>query len=273
MKMASFEMFLNQIDALIVSSSDTRSLVLAIRQLVSSSLKDQQFRLDCVDHVLTTLESVGRGPRFPTVHHDEDLCYCVRIFHWPPGLSSPPHMHQHWTVTGVLHNRLEFRTYRKTEDRAAEFLSDRHYDARAGEVGYICTPCLHDVANLSRMHSMSLHVFNLPQEARRSADLLNNAQEFPAQDSAGSDLNHGASEEALTACAQMLAIHRDPRVPALMERIFDLGGLKARLECVKAMTLFDPIAAARKACELATQLPGPTQSRLERASKAILQHR
>src|SRR5690349_14877828 len=180
MKTASFEMFLSQLNDLVISSRDTRVLVLAIRQLIRSSLQDQQFRLDCVECVLTTLASSGRGPRFPTVHRDERLRYCVRIFHWPPDSASTPHMHEHWTVTGVLHNRLEFRTFHKAGVRAAGLLSDKHYDARAGEVGYICTPCLHSVANPTRAQSMSLHVFNLPPEARRSADLLNDAQEFPA---------------------------------------------------------------------------------------------
>src|SRR5262245_57665916 len=107
MKTASFERFLRQLDALVGSSSDTRSLVLAVRQLVRSSLLDQQFRLDCVERVLNTLASSGHGPRFPTVHRNERLRYCVRVFHWPPGAASTPHTHGHWTVTGVLHNRLE----------------------------------------------------------------------------------------------------------------------------------------------------------------------
>jgi hypothetical protein len=120
---------------------------------------------------------------------------------------------------------------------------------------------------------MSLHVFNLPPEARRSADLLNDAQEFPARGSEAGDAERGPAEEALTGCAQMLATYRDPRVPVLMERIFALGGLKVRLECVKAMSLCDPITAARKARALAAQLSGPIKARLERASEAVLRPR
>lgn len=273
MKTEAFGAFVKRLEDVIESNADARTTVLAVREQLKAALQDPVFRVDCVERVIDTLEPAYIGPRFPKIHRDAARAYSIFIFYWPPGTVNEPHRHDHWTVTGVMHNTLQFRTYRADESAAAGLIPEKQFDAAAGDVGYICTPCIHNVANVSQVRSMSVHVFSHPQTARKALDFpdyrLETAIAKPAPDRMGAP-SESLRDDALSTCAQMLGEVREPRTRGLLDRIFALGGLSAGLNSVKAMSTFDPLHATKKARELASRMTGPRAFELFRISDAVL---
>jgi hypothetical protein len=194
------------------------------------------------------------------------------VFHWVPGLTNTPHRHDYWTVTGVLHNNLHFHTFQLAPDQKT-LIPDKTIDAWAGDVGYICTPCIHNVANPSRAPSLSLHIFNHPGSAEGGVELVEFALEGtqPQPGSRPVPTPTGVGREALlSVCAAMLAQAPGVTIMPMLDRIFALGGARAKLAAVKAMCAIDPSHAAERARAMSGQIEGPLSDRLRRVSEAVL---
>jgi predicted metal-dependent enzyme (double-stranded beta helix superfamily) len=267
-----FDMFLHALDRLITPASDPKETVLAVRRELANALRDEEFRPSCVERILDGLDPGKARWRLPAIHRDRTRGYAVCVFHWMPGLTNTPHRHDYWTVTGVLHNNLCFRTFQLAPDQKT-LLPDKTIDASAGEVGYICTPCIHNVANPSRAPSLSLHIFNHPVIAQGDIELVEFALEGtqPQPGSRPDPTPSGTGREALlSVCAAMLAQAPSATIMPMLDRIFALGGARAKLATVKAMCAVDPSHAAEKARAMSDQIGGPLSDRLRRASEAVL---
>src|SRR4029077_10897066 len=156
--------FFEELDQLVNPAADAEATVRPVRYSLISALKDPGFGLSCIERVLDGLEPGHVRWRYPKIHCNPARGYSVCVFYWTPGLSNSPHRHDTWTVTGVLHNSLRFNTYRAKPGEAA-LIPEKRVDARPGDVGYICTPCIHNVENPTAAPSLSIHIFSHPQTA------------------------------------------------------------------------------------------------------------
>jgi predicted metal-dependent enzyme (double-stranded beta helix superfamily) len=122
-----------------------------VEERMSQALHHDAFVLDCLEAALTGLRPV-RG----LVHREPGDLFTVNLFYWSPGLASPPHEHRNWTVTGVVMNSIEVRTFTA---QAGKLVTERSFRGRARDVGSVRPPNIHRVRNPSRKNSVTLHVF------------------------------------------------------------------------------------------------------------------
>lgn len=273
MKSMPFAEFLKNVNTSICSTSDSQTTTFAVRQHLRTVLQDNEFLIDCVNEILNTLDTDKGWLRFPVIHRDKVHCYTICIFYWPPGFVNTPHKHNHWTVTGVMHNNLRFRTFRLRKSENTELIPEKQIDAGAGDVGYICTPCIHDVGNVTNVPAMSFHIFSHSNGAIHPDELteypLEGSVPQPALNSVPA-LSELFREDVLCVCAQVLGKINDSRTCAVLDQIFERGADRARMEAIKAMSVFDLTLAAKRARELSSQLPNWLGVQLFRISEEIL---
>jgi quercetin dioxygenase-like cupin family protein len=260
MMATAFGEFVEQVNNELRASAEPGRVPRAVRNQLRAALSRIGFAVDCVELVLGTMESKEGPWRSPPIYDDEKHQYAVRLFYWPPGFENSAHRHEDWTVTGVMHNALRFRTY---NDVNGALVEDKRLDCRAGDVGYIDTPCIHNVANESERESISIHIFSgakvtftdpageLETRRGRSAWHRASAQVEGAPDQVGVAGFERARQRALSTFTSLLSGTADPRRAPLLERVFALGSLPLKFSVVKALAVADTARAAVKAHELA----------------------
>ena len=157
----------------------------------------------------------------------------------------------------------------------SDMKTSQRVDARAGDVGFICTPCIHNVENPSAAPSLSLHIFSHARTANATIELIEypmNGTVSQPRITVSADPNGAVREYVLASCAEMIGAHSHPRSLPLLDRVLTLAQARARLVAVKAMSGLDPLHAADRACTLAEQVGGKLGDRLRQASETILQH-
>jgi hypothetical protein len=148
-----------------------KDAVLAARSAITAAVCDDEFLVDCIAHELTLLGRPGLR-RQDLVPFFTLPGYGIRfaLGYWPPGSNAGAHEHTAWTITGVCHNQLIVQTYDRNETYRRQALVPKNlFDARAGEVGFIYEPCIHDPRNPTDKWSLSLHVSS-PHDGERLAD-------------------------------------------------------------------------------------------------------
>ncbi len=80
--------------------------------------------------------------------------------YWSPGRAAGAHDHSGWTVTAVVHNRLEVATFAyEASIEARRLIPKNVFAAPAGLAGHIYEPCIHEPRNPTGSWSISLHLF------------------------------------------------------------------------------------------------------------------
>ena len=148
-----------------------KDAVLAARAGITAGVNDVEFLVDCIGYELTLLERprLGRQDLVPFYTVPE---YGVRfaLGYWPPGSNAGAHEHTAWTITAVWHNQLSVQTYDRNESYRSQTLVPKNlFDARAGQVGFIYDPCIHDPRNPTDKWSLSMHVSS-PHDGQKIAD-------------------------------------------------------------------------------------------------------
>jgi predicted metal-dependent enzyme (double-stranded beta helix superfamily) len=169
MNTSPFECLVADANAVLDHAHDACTITHALCEHVRRALRDPAMLSDCVERAVDALDPAQAKTRFPTIHRDDARRLRIRLFVWPPGFAEAPHRHDHWTVTGVLHNRLRFRTFRADTLQGDALIVDKDIAAGPGDVGLICTPCVHDVVNPTTEPSLSLHLFHKAADDEPSA--------------------------------------------------------------------------------------------------------
>jgi predicted metal-dependent enzyme (double-stranded beta helix superfamily) len=279
MTVTAFGEFVEQVNDELQASAEPGRAPRAVRNQLRAALSRTDFAVDCVELVLDTMESMAGRWRSPPIYDDEQHQYAIRLFYWPPGFENSAHRHEDWTVTGVMHNALLFRTY---NDVNGALIEDKRIDCRAGDVGYIDTPCIHNVANKSERESISIHIFSGAKitftdsagelETRRGRSAWHRpsaAQAEGAPDQLGGADFERARQRALSTFTSLLSGTADPRRGALLERAFALGSLPVKLAVVKALAVADTARAAVKAHELAALCSADVGRELSRIGERL----
>ena len=248
-----FTAFLEELDHFVDPTKDLKETVYAVRHALICALKNPRFGLACIERVLAGLEPGEDKFQYPNIHYNPTLGYSVSVFHWPSGLANAPHRHDTWTVTGVLHNSLRFNTY-EIDPKQSVLMPGKRIDARSGDVGYICTPCIHNVENSTAAPSLSLHIFNYSQVASDAGEFV----EYPMEGTvpqpkgdASAEMDETMREYILASYATIIGAQTHPDSLPLLDRILRLGRARARFLAVKAMAGIDPLYAADRARGLA----------------------
>lgn len=165
------EMFENlQLPALGSQIHPERDAVLRARSVVGTAVVDDEFLADCISWELRLIEE--NRPRRGLVPFFTLPGLGVRFAfgYWPPGATPGPHEHTAWTITAVCRNELEVLTYDRAESyQRRELVPKNHFDAKAGQVGFIYDPCIHEPRNASLDWSLSLHISS-PRDGEQLCD-------------------------------------------------------------------------------------------------------
>ena len=142
----------------------------AARDLVRVAVTDPEVLCECAELELQLLRNKSDAPnlvpfiRFPSIRAGLAFGY------WPPFAATGPHEHTAWTITAVMRNKLDVWVY----DWAMSYdcgtlVESRIVDAVSPDVGYICSPTIHDVRNSTFSWSLALHVLS-DHDGQRPAD-------------------------------------------------------------------------------------------------------
>lgn len=150
-------------------------VVSAVEDRLRAALADGNFVLECLGAAL-----LGPRPVRGLVHREPDDLFTINVFYWAPGVASPPHEHRNWTVTGVVLNTIDVRTFTARADALVE---ERVFTGRPGQVGAVRPPCIHSVRNPSPDNSVTVHVFSrstvLPDTTWYTGDDVHEGSRLP----------------------------------------------------------------------------------------------
>jgi len=237
-----------------------------VRQLTRESLGQGAFLLACAERIVSSIETSRRVWRNPPLLNLNDPPVVIRVFYWPAGRENTPHLHNAWTVTGVLHNEIVVETFRdaKTVPDAATPAEPATIVARAGETGYLLPPCVHRLRNLSQTDSATFHVFSKEEPHENVAvDSSHGALGGLTPGSAG------VRRSALRVVIGLLTRARGQSAVDLLQRIFALADAPVRLQVVKALLSLDIRLAYEKSRELEATLQGRDKEALSRINAAL----
>lgn len=221
------------VDKTIVDYSDISIMLPRLRDTLKQFIFSDEFRLLCVDAIVSSFEEWDGDDRSwnpPAIICNDELLYSVNVICWPAFYENNPHQHKTWSVTGVLSNTLEIKTY-SFHDDCKMLKRDRLISVKAGEVGYLLPGCIHSVCNPSHELSASIHIFNRLPGVENSED---NAIWYPAPRKY--NLSQGLVERVLRVCLSMLSEINNQKSLELIDRIFVLAPMPIKLLSVYTLT-------------------------------------
>ena len=222
------ESFIGALDRGLDFGNADAALMRRARDHLQQALGDESFLADCLDR---SLDELSRTLSNPCVFEAPDRGIDVRMVFWPPRFENAPHMHQTWTLTGVLHNIVEIRTYHATDLTVQQL-----YLGRKGSAGYLLAPCMHNVRNPSHETSVSLHVFSQAKQLQPLAPSCETLTQVPATDSLDYS---GTRKLTLMALIDLATQTSGVVAPHLLNKVFALGDRGVKLQAIKAMSGFD----------------------------------
>jgi predicted metal-dependent enzyme (double-stranded beta helix superfamily) len=227
------------IESILLVDDPLISQLKLLRNLLVESLKSDEFRLNCIEALLSSIENWNDKEKLwnaPALFYHEQLKFSVRMIFWPAFYENNPHEHKTWSITGVFSNFLTINTY-ELLNSPSRLKKDRAIDAVAGEAGYLIPGCIHSVKNPTHELSGSIHIFN-------NIDILHpeeNAIWYPAPRKY--NLSNGLIERALTVCLASLCNINQNKSLEMIARIYDIAPTSVKLLSVKAMYHFDRLYA------------------------------
>jgi len=259
-----------QLTATAVSTNrgNDRRSALHVRSLMTAALAQESFRVACVDRILSSIENLGIRWRNPPLYDSIQDGFSIRVFYWPAGHHVEPHVHNAWTVTGVLHNEITVETFGVTAAERGALEPVGKFAAQAGKTGYLLPPCAHRLTNESQADSATLHVFAAepPHEGTRV--------EFERRQAPAGPVKYSyAAQRALRVLCAMLAPLKDFPVATLFERVYRAGDAAVKLQVVRAVVRHDIDMACQLSRQLETQLAGRDREALARINDALLSAR
>ncbi|HET7500356.1 MAG TPA: hypothetical protein VFK02_05110 [Kofleriaceae bacterium] len=227
-----------------------RDTVRALRDAIEAALREPALLVDCVARDLEI--SAHDRPRVGLVpfHVDERTGIRFATTVWAPRTGVAAHQHAGWTISAVMHNQLEVRTY----DRLAacdegRLVEKNVHAAPAGKAGYIYEPGVHAPWNPTTSWAVSLHVVG-PHDSGAAPDgrqfLAPGAPRAVEPGPFDRCQAHWQRQRVLRAQAMALVDSPDPRVPELLERVVALGNTRTR---ELALSILASIAPARAAAQ------------------------
>jgi len=245
-------------------------VVHAVRPIVGSAMLDERFVLECAE---ATTDKAARclleGAPYEPLHIEHGRCWRMALFLWDPGFTNAPHQHNTWSVSGVMHNRLDVALYQR--DAASQTLNPtQRFVAARGQTGFLVPPCIHALGNPdTTAPSVTLHVFNDSEDrAQRANDTLWFDDEVNPLDFYR-DPARPSRRNLQTVLVLLKALAR-PAPAGLLARIFELGDARIRLEAYKQLVRADLATALACGDRLAASLGPQDRSRFMQLHQRLL---
>ena len=167
------------------NSGDNQGLR-AARDLVRVAVTDPEVLCECAELELQLLRSKSDAPNLVPFIRVPTIRAGLAFGYWPPFGATGPHEHTAWTITAVIRNQLDVLVYDwdKSYDCAA-LVESQVFNAVSPDVGYICSPTIHDVRNSTSNWSLALHILS-DHDGQRPANypksILGGLSEKPGDD-------------------------------------------------------------------------------------------
>jgi predicted metal-dependent enzyme (double-stranded beta helix superfamily) len=254
-------------DIVRTSGSDESQAARLVRTLTREALDRDSFLLACTERIVSSIERSSGEWRNPPLICTEEPPIIVRVFYWPPHSSNEPHLHDAWTVTGVLHNEITVETFRGANpaDCTASDRSQR-ITARAGEAGFLLPPCVHRLHNASSSNSATLHIFSA-EKPHDKAQVKTGAGRMTGLQQPRRRTN--VKQRALCLLAQVLGRVRGNLATEVLQRIFAVGDAVARLQVVQLLVEYDIRLASEMSRKLEATLKGRDREALSRINAVL----
>lgn len=131
------------------------------RDLVRVALTDPEVLCECAELELQLLRNKSDAPNLVPFIDFPSIRAGLAFGYWPPFGATGPHEHTAWTITAVIRNKLDVWVYdwAKSYD-CGTLVESQIVNAASPDVGYICSPTIHDVRNSTASWSLALHVLS-----------------------------------------------------------------------------------------------------------------
>ncbi len=217
----------------------TQGEVYAVRTEVTASLSQEDFLLDCVERELQRLRSAKPDAGLFPFATSGDGRVLLAFGYWAPRSGTGPHEHVDWTVTAVVHNRLDVTTFHyEALARDGRLVPKNHFQAERGRAGQIHEPCVHAPENPTERWSLSLHLLG-PNEDGQLADRELGLTRFQAS---GAEEPHlrtfrgmQARERAHGVLVELLASFASERARSVLAALADEGSASIREAARRAL--------------------------------------
>ena len=133
----------------------------AARDLVRVAVTDPEFLCECAELELQLLHNKSDGPKLVPFIRVPSIRAALAFGYWPPFAATGPHEHTAWTITALIHNKLDVWVYDWMKSYSCgKLVESRVVNTVGPDVGYICAPTIHDVRNRTSSWSLALHVLS-----------------------------------------------------------------------------------------------------------------
>lgn len=250
------------------ATTPPRDNVRAVQNTVARGLETDELRLDLLELDLADLLATFG---LPEEHGPNGFFHLpargihFRLTYWWPGREAGIHEHSAWTVTAVVWNELTIQTYEHALLRDLGRIVPRNtFSARAGAVGHIYEPCIHNPVNTSEHWSVSLHVFN--DNDRPTFPLAVAADDALDEPLTAADFAPAVQRRLRTKLA-ILETMPSSRAAGLVDRIFRAGDPETKRAAARVMTSFDRERGEALFREVAPEVPISIGSHLVHAPR------
>jgi hypothetical protein len=133
----------------------------AARDLVRVAVTNPKVLCECAELELQLLRNKSDAPNLVPFIRVPSIRAGLAFGYWPPFGTTGPHEHTAWTITAVIRNKLDVFVYdwAKSYD-CGTLVESQIVKALSPDVGYICSPTIHDVRNTTSSWSLALHVLS-----------------------------------------------------------------------------------------------------------------
>jgi|GEM_PF-1838927 len=229
------EFFYQEIERILTNNLPLNEQLRHMRNLVCEYLIIDNFRLACVESVITSIkhyQSQQKTWNEPELFYHDKLKFSVRLITWPAFYENNPHEHKTWSVTGVIHNQLDINTYTML-NAGKQLKLERALNAAANAAGFLIPGCIHRVSNPSHELSASIHIFNNLDISQPE----NNAIWYPLPRKF--NLSKGLAERALAVCLAIVSGCENSKALLLLEEIYQLAPAALKYLAIQAMYSLD----------------------------------
>lgn len=138
------------------SARASEDQVRAFRRHVGGCIADRRFLVQAIEKEIEVRDGepgLGVFDEIPELGIKFGFCW------WAPGQVAGAHEHSDWTVTAVVHNRLEVATFDLDATvRTRKIVPKSRFMAHPGEVGHIYEHAIHSPGNPTKDWTLSFHV-------------------------------------------------------------------------------------------------------------------
>lgn len=218
----------------------SQDAVFSVRQAVAGALDEASFLVECVRAELSRAATSDPVAGLTPFAASSDRRMQLAFGYWAPQSGTGPHEHVEWTVTAVVHNRLDVTTYHyQAMAEEGRLVPKNHFSAQRGRAGQIHEPCIHAPENPTGAWSLSLHVLGPNEDGtlgQRRPSLT--TFEAPAPSSHDGERRwHSARalDQQHAVLVDVLATIEDPAAAALLEELASGGSPPIRYAARRAV--------------------------------------